>query len=82
MNTLVDLVGMIDQPEGVHKINTILFSVSFPQPRALQELALGSDNYDFSLAEYRVVAIILVIANYSCLSQLEVMFQLIHQRTS
>ena len=57
MNTLVDLMDMIDQPEAVHKINTILFSVSFPQLRVLQELALESDNYDLS-AEYRVVAII------------------------
>ena len=59
MNTLVDLVNMINQPEGVHKINTMLLSVSFPQLRVLQELALESDNY-----ECRVVAIILDIANY------------------
>ena len=63
MNTLMDLVDMIDQPEGVHQINTILFSVSIPQLRVLQELALESDNYDFSSAEYRVVAIILDTAN-------------------
>ena len=63
MNTLVDRVDMIDQP-GVHKINIILLSVSFPQLRVLQQLALESDNYDFSSAEYRVVAIILDIANY------------------
>ena len=55
---------MIDQQEGVHnKINTVLFSVSFPQLRVLQELGLKSDNYDFSSADYRVVAIILDIAN-------------------
>ena len=64
MNTLVDLVDMIDQPEGVHKINIILFSVSFPQLRVLQELTLESDNYDFSSAEYRVVVIVHDIANY------------------
>ena len=64
MNILVDPVDMIDQPEGVHKINTILLSVSFPQLRVLQELTLESDNYDFSSAEYRVFAIILDIANY------------------
>ena len=63
MNTLVDLVDMTNQPEGVHKINTILFSVSLPQLCVLQDLALESDNYDFS-AEYRVVSIILNIANY------------------
>ena len=64
MNTLVDLVDMIEQLEGVHKINTILFSVSFPQLRVLQELASESNNYNFSSAEYRVAAIILDIANY------------------
>ena len=51
MNTLVDLMDMINEPEGVHKINTVLFSVSFPQLRVLQESALESDNYDFSSAE-------------------------------
>ena len=61
INTLVDLVDMIDH---VHKINAILFSVSFPQLRVPQELALEPDNYDSSLAEYRVVAIILDIAKY------------------
>ena len=66
MNALVDLVDMIDQPEGVHKINTVLFSVSFQQLHVLQEFAFESDNYDFFSAEYRVVAIILPvdIANY------------------
>ena len=64
MNTRVGLVDMINQPDGVHKINTILFSVSFPQLRVLQELALESNNYDFSSAQYRIVAIILDIANY------------------
>ena len=64
MNTLVDLIDMIDQPKGVHKVNIILFSASFPQLRVLQEISLESDNYDFSSAEYRVVAIILDIANY------------------
>ena len=58
-DTLADRVDMINQPEGLHKINTILFSVSFPQLRVLQELVSESDNYDFSSAEYRVVAIIL-----------------------
>ena len=58
MNTLVDLVDMIEKPEGVHKINTKLFSISFPQLRHLQELALESTNFDHSSA------IILDIANY------------------
>ena len=64
MSTLVDLVDMIETPEGVHKINTKLFSISFPQLRCLQELALESTNFDYSFAEYRVIAIILDIANF------------------
>ena len=63
MSTLVDLVDMIEKPEGVHKINTKLFSISFPQFRGLQELALESTDFDYSSAEYRVTAIILDIAN-------------------
>ena len=64
MNTLADLVDMIEKPEGVHKINTKLFSISFPQLRHLQELALESTNFDYSSVEYRVTDIILNIANY------------------
>ena len=65
MSTLVDLVNMIEKPEGVlHKINTKLFSISFPQLYCLQELALESTNFDYSSAEYKVTAIILDIANY------------------
>ena len=48
----------------VYKINTKLFSISFPQLRCLQELALESTNFDYSSAEYRVIAIILDIANF------------------
>ena len=55
---------MIEKPDGVHKINTKLFSISFPQLRGLQELALESTNFDYSSAWYRVTAIILDIANY------------------
>ena len=55
---------MIDKPEGVHKINTKLFSISFPQLHCLQELALESTNFDYSSAEYRVIAIVLDIANF------------------
>ena len=55
---------MIEKPEGVHKINTKLFSISFPQLLGLQELALESTNFAYSSAEYRVTAIILDIANY------------------
>ena len=64
MSTLVDLLDMIEKPEGVHKINTKLFLISFPQLRCLQKLALESTNFDYSSAEYRVTAIILDIANY------------------
>ena len=64
MSTLVDLVDMIEKLEGVHKINTKLFSISFPQLHGLQELALEPTNFDYSSAEYRVTAIILDIANY------------------
>ena len=64
MSTLVDLVDMTEKPEGVHKINTKLFSISFPQLRGLQELALESSNFNYSSAEYRVTAIILNIANH------------------
>ena len=64
MSTLVDLVDMTEKPDGVHKVNTKLFSISFPQPRGLQELALESTKFDYSFAEYRVTAIILDIANY------------------
>ena len=67
ISTLVDLVDMIERPEGVHKINTKLFSISFPQLCGLQELALESTNFDYSSAEYRVTAIILDIANYRLL---------------
>ena len=64
MSTLVDLVDMTEKPEGVHKINTKLFSISFPQFHCLQELALESTTFEHSSAEYRVTAIILNIANY------------------
>ena len=55
---------MIEKPEGVHNINTKLFSISFPQRRSPQELALESTNFDYSSAEYRVTTIILDIAFY------------------
>ena len=64
MSTLVNLVDMMEKPEGVHKINTKLFSISFPQLRGLQELALESTNFDYSSAEYRVTAIVLDSASY------------------
>ena len=51
MSTLVDLVDMTEKPEGVHKINTKLFSISSPQLRGLEERALESTNFDYSSAE-------------------------------
>ena len=64
IDTLVNLIDSIDQPEGVHKIKTTLFSISLPKLRELQSLALESTNYDYESAEYRVTAIILDTAQY------------------
>ena len=44
MSTLVDVVDMIEKPEGVHKINTKLFSISFPN-----RLGRASHNTPFLL---------------------------------
>ena len=70
MSTLVDLVDMTEKPEGVHRINTKLFSISSPQLRGLQELPLESTNFDYfsASAVYRVTAITLDSANFTCLS--------------
>ena len=57
-------MDMTDQPKGVHKIKTYLFSMSLPQLSSLQEIALESTNTDFSSAEYRVTSIILDISHY------------------
>ena len=57
--TLVDIVDMIDQPEGVHHIKTKLFSMSIPERCHLQQLALESANHDFPSVENRATAIIL-----------------------
>ena len=61
---MVNLIDLIDQPQGVHKIKTTLFSISLPKLRELQLLALESTNYDYESAEYRVTAIILDTARY------------------
>ena len=58
MDTLVNLIDSIDQPQGVHKIKATLFSISLPKLRELQSLALESTNYDYESAEYRVTAIV------------------------
>ena len=64
IDALITLIDMTDQPEGVHKIKTHLFSMSLPQHSSLQEIALESTNTDFSSAEYRVTSIILDISHY------------------
>ena len=64
IDTLVNLIDSIDQPQGVHKIKTTLFSISLPKLCKLQSLALESTNYDYESAEYRVTAIILDTAQY------------------
>ena len=52
-------MDMTDQPKGVHKIKTHLFSMSLPQLSSRQEIALESTN-----TEYRVTSIILDISHY------------------
>ena len=59
IDTFINLIDSIDQPQGVHKIKTPLFSISLPKLRELQSLALESTNYDYESAEYRVTPIIL-----------------------
>ena len=49
IDTLVNLIESIDQPQGVHKIKTTLLSISLPKLRELQPLALESTNYDYEL---------------------------------
>ena len=44
IDTLITLVDMIDQPEGVHKIKTHLFSVSLPQLSSFQEISYQYTN--------------------------------------
>ena len=61
---MVNLIDLIDRPQGVHKIKTTIFSISLPKLRELQSLALESTNYDYESAEYRVTAIILDTAHY------------------
>ena len=40
IDTFINLIDSIDQPQGVQKIKTTLFSVSLPKLRELQSLAL------------------------------------------
>ena len=64
IDTFINLIDSIEQPQGVHKIQTTLFSISLPKLRELQSLALESTNYDYESAEYRATAIILDTAQY------------------
>ena len=64
IDTFVNLIDSIDQPQGVHKIKTTLFSISLPKLRDLQSLAQESTNYDYESTEYRVTAVILDTAQY------------------
>ena len=64
IDALITLIDMTDQPKGVHKIKTHLFSMSLPQLSSLQKIALETTNTDFSSAEYRVTSIILDISHY------------------
>ena len=50
IDTYVNLIDSIDQPQGVHKIKTMLFSISLPKVRELQSLAQESTNYDYESA--------------------------------
>ena len=59
IETFINLIDSIDQPQGVHKFKTTLFSNSLPKLRELESLVLESTNYDYESAEYRVKAIIL-----------------------
>ena len=56
-DTYVNLIDSIDQPEGIHKIKTTLFSISLPKLRELQSPRIHK--FDYESAEYRVTAIIL-----------------------
>ena len=64
IDTFVNLVDSIDQPQGVHKIKTAPLPISLPKLRELQSLAQESTNYDYESVEYRVTATILDTAQY------------------
>ena len=64
IDTYVNIIDSIDQPQGAHKIKTMLFSVSLPKLRELQSLAQESTNYDYRSVEYRVTAIVLDTVQY------------------
>ena len=45
MDTYVNLIDSIDQPQGVHKIKTMPFSISLSKLCQLQSLAQESTTY-------------------------------------
>ena len=64
IDTYVNLIDSIDQPQGVRKIKTTLLSIFLPKLFELQSLAQESTNCDYESAKYRVTAIILDKAQY------------------
>ena len=64
IDTFINLIDSIDQPQGVQKINTTVFFVPLPKLCELQSLTLESTNYDYESADYRVTAIILDTSQY------------------
>ena len=62
IDTYVNLIDSIDQPQGVHKIKTMLLSMSLQKLREL--LAQESTYYHYESPEYRLTAIILDTNQY------------------
>ena len=58
IDNYVNLIDSIDQPQGVHKIKTMLFSTSLPKLHELQSLAPESTNCEYESAEYKFTVII------------------------
>ena len=53
IGSYVNLIDSIDQPQGVHKMKTTIFSTFLPELRQLQSLVQESTNYDYESAEYK-----------------------------
>ena len=66
IDTYVNLIDSIDQPHGVHKMKTMLFSVSLLKLRELQSLVQESKNNDYESSEYRNTAIISDAPHIGC----------------
>ena len=67
IDAYVNLIDSIDQPQGVHKAKTLLFSISLPKLSELQSLAQEFTNYDYESAEYRVTATSIQTFDFSTL---------------